>query len=106
MGETDKKYVAVELGKLSSLGKFSLVDEENVKEFWFGDNDKFIYSLSRKSPYDEQLLRKEADSYMLQIRNYYKTHCEVKGQLSCISPNSAWNCNSTRRFAKDFLGIE
>lgn len=108
LGEIDKKYIAVELGKLSDLGKFLLVDEESVKELWFGDDDRFIYSLSRKAPCNKDLLRKEADSFLLQITNYYKTFCEGKGQLSSclLSPYSAWNCIATRRAAKDFLGIE
>ncbi len=108
LGEKEQKFIAVELGKLSDLGKFLLVDEENVKELWFGDSDRFIYSLSRKAPNNKQLLRKEADSYLLHFINYYRTYCEGQGQLSsCLSsPYSAWNCVEIRRFAKDFLGKE
>jgi hypothetical protein len=103
--DKDKKYIVVELGKLSGLGKFLLVDEENVKELWFGDTNRFIYSLSRKVPNSEQLLRQEADDFFLHIVKYYKAHCYAHGQLSsCLSSDSAWNCVETRRMAYEFLG--
>ena len=108
LGKKGEKYIAVELGKMSDIGKFLLVDEENVDELWFGDKDKFIYRLSRSAPKNQEILRKEADNFLTHFVNYFRTFCEGNGQLStCISsPYSAFNCIAIRRAAKNFLGIE
>ena len=101
LGETnkDKKYVLVELGKISQLGKLLLVDDERVKELWFGDTDRFIYCLSRNAPNNKQILRGEADAYFLHILNYYKDYCDADGQLSsCLSTYSAYDCVEDIRF--------
>jgi hypothetical protein len=107
LGKIGENYIAVELGELSNIDKFWLVEEDIVKELWFGDNDKLIYSLSRKAHRSEQALRKERDNYLIYMTGYYKTNCERKGQLSrCLSSYSAYNCVSILQLAKDLLGIE
>lgn len=92
LGETEeKKYIAVELGKLSKIGKFSLIYEDNVKEFWFGDTMNFIYSLSRKTPKNNELLGDENKSQY--ILNYKKSHCDMKQRYECSSSSyHAFNC--------------
>lgn len=100
------KYIVVELGELSKIGKFSLPDDKRVKEFWFGDKTNFIYSLSRKAPMTQQASNEEGESYLLHIANYYKDHCVTDRRLKdCESSYSAYDCNDAGEAAHDFLGI-
>jgi hypothetical protein len=101
LGETTKgeKCIIVELGKISKIEKLLLVDKESVKELWFGDNDRFIYTLSRRALNSQKSLREEADNYFRHIQKYYENHCKGNGQLySCISSYSAYNCIEDRTF--------
>jgi hypothetical protein len=98
--EKDKKYIVVELGKLS------LIYEESVKELWFGDTEKFIYSLSLKELTIEQPIKNEANDYMLHFVKYYKEHCITNRQLfHCLSSHYAYNCLETRRLAQELRGL-
>ncbi len=108
LGVKGENYIVVELGEWSKIDKLMLADEENVEALWFGDNNKFIYSLSRKAPRTHQVLRKEAEDYAVHFVNHYLNHCKGEGRAySCFSsPYNAWNCNTIRRFAEDFLGLK
>ncbi len=102
----DAQCIAVELGTVSKLGKLSLPDSENIKELWFGDTEKFIYSLSRKVPLTEQIAHNEGDKDILHFVKYYKEHCIAKRQLYyCLSSNYAWNCVEIRELAQKELGL-
>jgi len=94
----EKKVIVVELGELDKIGKFSFPDDEDVKEFWFGDRDKFIYSLSRKAPRTEQTLREEGRKYKPHFLNYFQKYCD-KNRLyyHCKSYYSAYNCFDVTR---------
>jgi hypothetical protein len=107
LGEVENdKYIVVELGELSTIEKFFLTDDKLVKEFWFGDSERFIYSLSRKVLMSEQMLDEEYDRYLSHMANYYKEYCVANRQLKeCLRSRSIFNCVDVRKEAHDFLGI-
>jgi hypothetical protein len=105
--ELDKdKFIAVELGELSDLDKLEIADYKIVKELWFGDTNKLIYSLSRIAPNSEQVTHEESYAFFRHFVNYFKDHCIAnEKQSSCLSPYSAFNCVEIIKWAHEFLGI-
>lgn len=84
-GEIEKENIIVELGELSCLGKFRLVQDEIVKEFWF-DGKNSMYCLSRT----KTKIRRDFVSH---IFTYYKSHCESDfSHLSSCSTYGAFDC--------------
>ena len=87
----NQKYIVVELGQLSCIGKFDLIYHPKVQELWLADKEKFVYGLSLNEP------RNDSYSEKTHFHNYYQQHC-CDGQLSeCLSPHYAYNCMSIRR---------
>lgn len=90
LGEiTPEKYIVVELGQLSSYGKFWLIYDPLVKEFWFDGEGKYFYSLQAngKLPNKEQLLK-----FMLDF--FVKNCSKDLGQL--------WNCST---YSREIYGL-
>jgi hypothetical protein len=98
--EKEKKYIVVELGELSNIGKFFLTDDEIVEEFWFSDKDKFIFSLSRGI----NSTNKEPGYYFKFISNYHNKHCKQGYRPNSFDCDTygAVNCYSYRRLLEEF----
>lgn len=105
LAEIEKdRYIIVELGELSTFKKLLLITDELVKEVWFGDGEKFIYSLSKKTVLTEQMLDEEANRYLRHIANYYSSNCILNRQLKqCL--HTDFDCIEIRKEANDLLGI-
>jgi hypothetical protein len=92
LGKIEERYIIVELGKLSNLGKISLIYNNNVKELWFGDREHFMYRLSHKTTTPN----KERDDFINGIKffkDYYKSHCNSnKLFYECKTSYSAFDC--------------
>jgi len=92
------KKILVELGEISDIGKYFFPDMKEVKEFWFGDNGKFIYSISKQELITPENGSKEERKYSKFIAEYYKTYCNSdRLYYHCISSDSAYNCSSILR---------
>jgi hypothetical protein len=94
--EKEKQYIIVELGELSSLGKFRLVQDEIVKEFWF-DRKNRMHCLSQT----KTKIRRDFTSH---IFKYYKSHCDCSHLWSCTT-YGAFDCLGTLRLGEDMIKL-
>jgi hypothetical protein len=81
----EKEYIVIELGELSTLNKFRLVQDKIVREFWF-DRKNWMYCLS-------QTKAKIGKDFRTHTFKYYKSHCESDNSyLSSCLTYGAFDC--------------
>jgi hypothetical protein len=89
--EKEKEYIIVELGELSCLGKFLLVQDEIVKEFWF-DGKNWMYCLIQKREVTEK------ENLCFYVAGYFKSHCQDDiNQISNCLTYGCFDCLAARR---------
>lgn len=102
LAQIDDEYIVVELGTLSSIGKFALVEDDDVRALWFADTGNFIYSLSKSNKLSLKESIVNGYNYQLFISNYYaQNHCsQSRGIYSSVEDyecdKAPFNCRGCR----------
>jgi hypothetical protein len=86
-----EKYIVVELGNLSSYGKFGLIYEPHVEELWFDGKGQYFYILraNGKLPTEE--------SFEHTLTEFPKNECDVYNCL-VYSHDIYEECNYIRKY--------